>query len=119
MMFSARQLLVLCRSLIGERTEKGERAMNGIEVLVERPERHYLFKNPESEKVKELQELEGCIRRLARGMSESSLQIGVYLKEIRDKCLYYYEGVSSELPEYQKKAYFSDRSSRPCYSNRS
>ena len=32
--------------------------MNGLEVLVERPERHYLFKNPESEKVKELQELE-------------------------------------------------------------
>ena len=81
--------------------------MNGLEVLVERPERHYLFKNPESEKVKELQELEGYIRRLARGMSESSLQIGVYLKEIRDKLLYYYEGVSSELPEYQKKAYFS------------
>ena len=83
--------------------------MNGLEVLVERPERHYLFRCPESERVKELQELEGFIQRLARGMSENSLQIGVYLKEIRDKALYYYEGIDSTLPEFQKQAYYSGR----------
>ena len=83
--------------------------MNGLEVLVSRPERHYLFKNPESQMAKELQELESSIQGLARGMSENSLQIGVYLKEIRDKCLYYYEAVDSTLSQFEKESYFSGR----------